>query len=185
MVASPKQLHMSDSNMPVTEAVTADERELVAYEIAYHVLPTVAEGEVDSVTAELKNFITTAGGQVFDEEQAERFELAYEIEKYLEGRYRKFGSAYFGWVRFHLEPRALAEVTEHIEGHKSVLRSLTIRLTKAEEENPFRFHESIADLKVRNITIGDEEVAEGEEVVDEAEVEAAVAGDEKTEEVVK
>jgi ribosomal protein S6 len=184
MVVGLKQLHMSDSNMPVTEAVTADERELVAYEIAYHVLPTVAEGEVDSVTAELKNFITTAGGQIFDEEQAERFELAYEIEKYLEGRYRKFGSAYFGWVRFHLEPKALGEVTEHIEGHKSVLRSLTIRLTKAEEQNPFRFHESIADIKVRNITIADEDVVEGDEVAEEV-VDAILVGDEKAEEVVK
>lgn len=182
MAFDPKQSHMSESNMPVTEAVTADERELAAYEIAYHVLPTVAEGEVDSVTAELKNFITTAGGQIFDEEAAERFELAYEIEKYLEGRYRNFGSAYFGWVRFRLEPQALASVVEAVEEHKSVLRSLTIRLTKAEEANPFSFHESIADIKARTITIADEEVAE---VVDEEAGAAEVVGDEKTEEVVK
>ncbi len=172
---------MSDSNMPVTEAVTTNEQELVAYEIAYHVLPTVAEGEVDSITAELKNFITTAGGQIVDEEEAERFELAYEIEKYLEGRYRKFGSAYFGWVRFHLAPQALAAVVEEVEGHKAVLRSLTIKLTKAEEQNPFQFHESIADIKVKNITIADEEVAEP---VDEVVADAEVVADEKTEEVV-
>ncbi len=164
--------------MPVTEA----ERELVAYELAYHVLPTVAEGEVDSVTAELKSLITKAGGQIFDEEAAERFELAYEIEKYLEGRYRRFSSAYFGWVRFRLDTQALAAITEDVEAHKAILRTLVLRLTKVEEENPFRFHEALADLKVRNITIADEEMAEGEEVVEEG---GEVVDDEKVEEVVK
>lgn len=169
---------MNDTNMPVTEAG----REPVAYELAYHVLPTVAEGEVDSVEADIKAFITKAGGQIFDEEAAQRFELAYEIEKYLEGRYRRFSSAYFGWMRFRLDPQALATVTEEVEAHKAMLRTLTVRLTKTEEQNPFRFHEALADLKVRNVTVTDEEVVEGEEV--EGEGEEIVAGDEKTEEVV-
>jgi ribosomal protein S6 len=169
---------MSDVNMPVTEV----EREPMAYELAYHVLPTVAEGEVDTVEAELKALIEKVGGQVFDQEEAERFELAYEIEKYLEGRYRRFGSAYFGWIRFRVAPSAIAAINEELDAHKALLRTLTTRLTKAEEANPFRFHESIADLKQRNVIITDEEVVEGEEVVEEA---AAVEADEKGEEVVK
>ncbi len=162
--------------MPVTEA----ERELVAYELAYHVLPTVAEGEVDSIEAELKGFITAAGGTITDEEEAQRFELAYEIEKYLEGRYRRFSSAYFGWIRFHLDPAQLATVTEEVETHKSILRSLMVRLTKTEEANPFRFHESIADRNVRNIIITDEEVEAEAEATEEV-----VADDEKAKEVVE
>ena len=173
---------MSDKNMPVTEAVTGSERELAAYELAYHVLPTVAEGEVDSITAEVKAFITKVGGEIFDEEAAERFELAYEIEKYLEGRYRRFGSAYFGWIRFRLDPSQLAVVTEEIEDHKSILRSLVIRLTKAEEANPFSFHEAIADIKSRNITITDEDIVEGDVVAED--VVDVVEGDEKAAEVV-
>ncbi len=78
---------------------------------------------------------------------------------------------------------ALATVTEEVEAHKALLRSLTIRLTKTEEANPFRFHDALADLKTRNVIITDEEVVtEGEEVV-EGEV-AAEGSDEKTEEVV-
>ncbi len=175
---------MTDTTLPTTEAVAVEsERELASYELAYHVLPTVAEGEVASVTTELKSFITKAGGQIFDEEAAERFELAYEIEKYLEGKYRRFGSAYFGWVRFHLDPAALAAVTEEVESHKSILRTLVIRLTKAEEANPFRFHPAIAESRVKNINTDelDAEVVEGEEV-DVAEV--VEAGDDKAEEVV-
>lgn len=155
---------MSETKVPAAEAVVADERELISYELAFHVLPTVAEGEVPSVVDIIKKHITKAGGEIFDEEVAQRFDLAYEVVKYLEGKNRKFSSAYFGWVRFRLDAAHLAEVTEHLDSTKELLRYLTVKLTKVEEANPFRFHESIADRKVR--TIVDEDIVEGE-VVDE------------------
>jgi ribosomal protein S6 len=161
---------MTETTMPVTDTSGSSETEFVSYELAYHVLPTVAEGEVAAVTAELKAFVTNHGGEVFDEESAERFELAYEIEKYLEGRHRRFSSAYFGWVRFRLEPAALAAVMEEVDAHKSILRTLVVRLTKAEEATPFRFHEALVDTKVRTINTDevDEEVVEVEGDVDVA-----------------
>lgn len=168
---------MSETKMPVAEATGANEHELVSYEFAFHVLPTVTEGEVPSVVESLKAHITTAGGQIFDEETPERFDLAYEIAKYMEGRNRRFSSAYFGWIRFRMEAAKLAELTEHVELTKEVLRFLIVKLTKVEEANPFRFHESIADRKVR--TIGDDEVVETETE------EVADANETETEEVVK
>jgi ribosomal protein S6 len=156
---------MAENTMPATDVTSNDEREFVAYELAYHVLPTVAEGEVAGVTDALKTLIKNHHGEVFDQEAAERFELAYEIEKYLEGRYRKFSSAYFGWVRFRLEPSALKELVDEVEAHKSLLRTLVVRLTKPEEAAAFRFHEALEIAQVRTIT-ADEEVVEKTEEVD-------------------
>lgn len=131
--------------MPVTEVEElTDTPERVSYELAFHILPTVTEGEVPEVVAELKTLITAAGGEVTDEEAPAHFTLAYEIEKYLEGRYRKFTSAYFGWMRFTLTPDKVTELVAEVDGHKRLLRHLCIRLTKAEEANPFRFHEALA-----------------------------------------
>jgi ribosomal protein S6 len=171
---------MSENKMPATEVlVQNDEQEIASYELAYHVLPTVAEGEVEAVTESLKNLITNAGGEVFDAEKAERFELAYEIAKYLEGKYRKFTSAYFGWVRFKLTPAALTALTEGVDENKQLLRFMLVRLTKVEEANPFRFHESIVDKKIRNINLDDEvAVVEGEEVDTEG-IEDEVEGEEE------
>jgi len=141
---------MDEKTMPTTEVQgTEGELELATYELAYHILPTVAEGEVTTVEAELTALITKAGGAVTDTESAERFELAYDIQKYLEGKYRNFSSAYFGWVRFTLTPKALAELTEGIEEHKLLLRYLMVRLTKVEEASPFRFHEALEDSPLR------------------------------------
>ncbi len=154
--------------MPVAETTVSNEPDAVAYELAFHVLPTVTEGEVAQVFDRIKNLITKAGGSVTGEEMPERFDLAYEIEKYLEGKNRRFSSAYFGWVRFALTPGALTHLTEEVEAEKTLLRYMLIKLTKVEEENPFRFHESIAHRKVT--VIDDETLAE---VAEEAEAEVA------------
>ena len=151
--------------MPAAEVnAGVSDQDVAHYELAYHILPTVAEGEVSQVTNELKALVTNAGGSVTDEEVAQRFELAYEIDKYLEGKYRKFTSAYFGWIRFTLTPAALTAMTEHVDEHKQLLRFLLVRLTKVEEANPFRFHEALDVPTVRTVDL--DEVAVIAEVVD-------------------
>jgi len=177
---------MNDTTMPVTEAVShAHDGDVAVYELAYHILPTVAEGEVNAVTEELKSLVTTHGATVTDEETAARFELAYEIEKYLEGKYRRFASAYFGWIRFTVAPAQVTMIDEELRGNKKILRHLMIRLTSVEEANPFRFHEAVQELTAKVTTLdtddtivaeagADEEVASEKEVIDttDAEVDA-------------
>ena len=162
---------MSKETMPAADAAH--------YELAFHVLPTVAEGEVADVFAALKAAIEKAGGEFTSEEEPKRFELAYEIVKHLEGRNRKFTSAYFGWVRFTLEPTKIEGLTEVIEGESRLLRHLLIRLTKMEEANPFMFHEALeADQVAEEV---DEEAAEEKESDDKKEEDKG--GEETTDEV--
>ncbi|MEY2665169.1 MAG: hypothetical protein RLZZ480_274 [Candidatus Parcubacteria bacterium] len=172
--------------MPVAEAEVGTEAELQSYELAFHVLPTVAEGEVSAVFTRIKDAITNAGGQIITEEAPARFDLAYEIVKHLEGRNRKFKSAYFGWVRFDLTAEKVAEITDVVEHSKDILRHLLIRLTKVEAENPFFFHPAIADRVVETIIIGEteEEVAPVEEGEAESEVAETTEDGEATEETV-
>lgn len=134
---------MAEATMPATEAKTADasEKEENSYEFAFHILPTVAEEEVTNVFEELKASITKTGGEIFSEEAPERIDLAYEIVKQSEGKNKKYGSAYFGWVRFKAEPEKVTAMTEEIDTNPSLLRYLLIKLTKVEEAYPFRYHE--------------------------------------------
>jgi ribosomal protein S6 len=170
---------MQESTMPAVEAeVVGNEREPVAYELAFHTLPTVAEGEVENVYNALKQHITKAGGSIFDTEAPERFDLAYGVVKYLEGRNRSFSSAYFGWIRFHLVPTALEGLTEEIEATKELLRYLLVRLTREEEQAPFRFHEALAETRVKTIGNDEEAVAADADTVVIDEVVAAGEGEE-------
>ncbi len=138
---------MSETTMPAAEAndVAFDERN--SYEFAFHVLPTVAEGEVAGVFAEIKAHIAK-NAEIINEETPERVDLVYPIVKSMEGKNRKFTSAYFGWVRFKLESDKLAELVEELSQMQVVLRHLLIKLTRAEEAHPFRFHENKKALKM-------------------------------------
>jgi len=141
---------MAENTMPAIEVedVELDSKDVQSYELAFHVLPTIAEGEVNSVFEAIKDVIKKDGGEIIGEEAPERFELAYEVEKHLEGKNRKFRSAYFGWVRFKALPEQTVRVNAEIDHNTSVLRHLLVKLTRAEEENPFRFHDAIRDQKV-------------------------------------
>ena len=157
--------------MPAAEAgVEANERELASYELAFHVLPTVAEGEVTAVFQKLKDIITKSGAEIIGGEAPVRFELAYEIIKYLEGRNRKFTSAYFGWIRFKVEPSAIETVREEVEEVKELLRHLLIKLTKTEELNSFSFVEALENIeqKVHNVEV-EEDVKEDDSEIDKSE----------------
>lgn len=142
--------------MPATEAVevnTLDERG--AYELAFHVLPTVAEGEVARVYEEIKTLITQIDGEVITGEAPEHIELAYEIVKHLESKNRTFKTAYFGWVRFKTSPERIAALTEELELRTDILRHMLLRLTKIEEATPFYFHQTRENEKVVVVDVGE------------------------------
>lgn len=167
--------------MPVAEAseVVTFEIERNSYELAFHVLPTVAEGEVQGVFESIKALITKDQGEIFDEESPERFELAYEIIKQYEGKNRKFTSAYFGWVRFKAPGDMVIPLLEEVEGKSEILRHILIKLSKTEEENPFRFHEAIESFKMVTTIdeadlVADEEVVVTDEVTEEVKDEKVV-----------
>lgn len=149
---------MTEETMPAAEVsvVVADQN---SYELAFHVLPTVAEGEVSDVFTDIKTIITDHGGAIFDEEAPQRIELAYDIIQNTEGKNRNFTSAYFGWVRATVPSEAVAAVTEAMDHNEQVLRHLLIKLTKLEVENPVRFHELMAELDTKITTIEEGEVS--------------------------
>jgi len=150
--------------MPAVEAEQiTNEQELASYELAFHVLPTIAEGEVAVVFQSLKDIIAKQGGEVIIGESPVRFNLAYEIIKYLEGRNRKFDSAYFGWVRFKAMPAVIEAVNEEVANTKEILRHLLIKLTKVEEENSFSFQEALVEFENKVKTFSEDEELKDEE----------------------
>lgn len=177
---------MVENKMPAVEVeeVELDSKEPQSYELAFHVLPTIAEGEVDTIFEAIKDVIKKEGGEIFDEEAPERFELAYEVIKHLESKNRRFNSAYFGWVRFKAVPENTVLINAEIDHNVSILRHLLIKLSRLEEENPFRFHDAIRDLKMVT-NVGESEVVPNlSSVAEEVEVEKVVEEDGEVDEVV-
>lgn len=150
---------MTETTMPAVEATEDNFDDRNSYEFAFHVLPTVAEGEVASVVDAIKTHIAK-DGEIISEENPERVELAYPIVKSMEGKNRKFTSAYFGWVRFKLESDKLGALMDDLSIETRILRHLLIKLTREEDEHPFRFHENRKSVKMVEVFKGDEVLSE-------------------------
>ncbi len=139
---------MAENTMPATETKGGYTDEVRSYEFAFHILPTVAEGEVPETLSKIKAHITNVGGEFFDEEAPERIDLVYPIVKHLEGKNRTFASSYFGWLRFRMAGEKMTQLEEELRSDTSVLRFLLVKLTKEAEAHPFRFHEHRKSLKM-------------------------------------
>ncbi len=169
--------------MPATEAVLdADllNEELNSYELAFHILPTVAEEEVPQVFEELKSFITKSEGDIFDSEMAERIELAYTVYAHQEGKNRPYNSAYFGWLRFRVSPMSIIDIKADVESSNKVLRYLLIKLSKVEEAHPFKYHEAQKSMK-KSVIVDEDDLSIDGESEKEGDIEEVIA--EKNEEV--
>jgi ribosomal protein S6 len=166
---------MAETTMPATEANGAYTDEVSSYEFAFHILPTVAEGEVPETLSQIKAHFTNQGAEIFDEEAPERIDLVYPVVKHLEAKNRKFTSSYFGWIRFRLAGEKIEALQEELRGEGNILRFMIIKLTKIDEAHPFKFHEHRKSIKMVEV-VGDEaapvkELTETEEnlpVVEEA-----------------
>ena len=159
--------------MPVAEANEAvHEGDSHSYELAFHILPTVAEGEVPETLSQIKAHITNVGGVIFDEEMPERIDLIYPIVKHMEGKNRTFASAYFGWIRFRLEGEKMEHLEEELRADANILRFLMVKLGKEAEAHPFRYHEHRKSLKM--VEVVDEEAEVVKEVLTETEASAPV-----------
>lgn len=150
---------MTEATMPAVEVTRDGFDERNTYEFAFHVLPTIAEGEVAGVVDALKAHIVEKG-EIIAEEQPERVELAYPIVKSIEGKNRKFTSAYFGWIRFKLEASDLGALMDELSVQGVILRHLLIKLTREEEARPFRFHENKKSVKMVEVFNEDEVISE-------------------------
>ena len=148
---------MAENTMPATEVNAGGYTdEVTSYEFAFHILPTVAEGEVPEALSKIKAHITNVDGAIFDEEAPERIDLVYPIVMHLEGKNRTFTSSYFGWFRFRLPGEKMNHLEEELRSDGSILRFLLVKLTKEAEAHPFRFHEHRIALKA--VEVSDEAV---------------------------
>jgi hypothetical protein len=86
----------------------------------------------------------------------------------MEGKNRKFTSAYFGWVRLKLSPDQVTELLEELNAMPVMLRNMLIKLTAHEEAHPFRFHENRKSQKMVEVVNEEDVVAEAPTEVEES-----------------
>lgn len=98
------------------------------YEVGYHIVSSVAEEGVPAQVEAIKGLLTKA--EIIAEEAPKLIDLAYTIAKQVGGIRRRYDKAYFGWVKFVLEPEAIQEVKKQLDGMENVLRFILIKTVR-------------------------------------------------------
>ncbi len=100
------------------------------YEIGYHLIPTTSPEDVAKEVGKIKEKITSLGGEIVSEEYPNLINLSYEMIKEIDNKNIKFNSAYFGWIKFDLEPVSIAEINKLAESSLAVLRFIIIKTVR-------------------------------------------------------
>lgn len=97
------------------------------YEIGYLFSPAVPETALeDTVSKLLVVPITAAAGEVEEQELPTLITLAYPIRKSVDHKTSVFTTAFFGHIKFIVEPSAVAQLASKYQDQPEILRFLIV-----------------------------------------------------------
>jgi len=110
------------------------EADVNLYEVGYLVVSSIPEEVVAGEVSKIKEAIEKNGGIIKSDEYPKLRTLAYEMRKAVGGHnYKKYNTAYFGWMRFETEGSSLAEIKKTIDSNDQILRHILVHVPKDEE----------------------------------------------------
>jgi ribosomal protein S6 len=118
------------------EAHSAGVAKVPVYEVGFHIVPTVAEGEVGGVVEKIRTALGEA--ELIKEQFPTKMTLSYTIERSVSGKREKYNDTYFGWVKFATERELIPAFLEALRGMPEVLRFLLIETVREDIVSPRR-----------------------------------------------
>jgi ribosomal protein S6 len=114
----------------MTEKQTHEDKDeqVVLYELGYHLVPSLGEDDLALRVTELQKAITAEGGSVISEGQPESYTLAYTMRKMRGGKWDRYDTTFFGWVRFEASKSAIVNIKDVLDQDEFLVRYLLIKL---------------------------------------------------------
>lgn len=114
----------------MAEEKTHEDKEngATTYELGYHLVPSLGEDDLALRVTELQKAITAEGGSVISEGQPQACSLAYTMHKMRGGRWDRYDSTFFGWIRFKTHASAIATLKGVLDHDEHLVRYLLIKL---------------------------------------------------------
>lgn len=100
------------------------------YELGYLLVPTIKEEDIGVNYGNLKEFISSLGGEIIGDEMPKMINLAYSIQKVTSNVRNKFNTAYFGWTKFIMDSVGILELKKHLDLDPNFIRFLILKTVK-------------------------------------------------------
>jgi ribosomal protein S6 len=147
------------------------------YEIGYLLVPLVPEADKASVVEkEITSLINKLGGIIISESAPEMRKLEYTIRKMLNNKYSKFANAYFGAIKFELNPADINKVNDAAKKSDNILRYLLIESSRNNESKVRKVEDVKKSAKVKETTKSVVEEPVAEKIVDSKAIDEEIDG---------
>ena len=107
-----------------------EEKELKIYELGYLLPSRLAEEEVGREYGKLKELIANSGGEMVSDEIPKKISLAYTMQKVVANVRERFDTAYFGWIKFAMDPEKVLELKKNLSQNPQLIRFLIFKTVK-------------------------------------------------------
>ncbi len=154
----------------MTEEHNEEGRDATVYELGYHLVSTIAADDLETEVNKIRKAIEKRGGSFITEGTPEALTLAFPMFINKAGKQIKHETAYFGWIKFEMEPeQAVALRTEDLAHNENLLRILLIVTTREETRAQLQSEQNtiLREVKTTGVLEKKHEVEEGGEVSEE------------------
>src|SRR3989344_5999272 len=100
------------------------------YELGYLLVPAISEEDVPVVDNNLKDLIVNLGGEIISDETPKMISLAYTMSKITQNIRNKFDAAFFGWVKFEINPEKVLELKKKLDVDLNFIRFLILKTVR-------------------------------------------------------
>ena len=100
------------------------------YEVGYLLVPVITEENLPAEYGNLKEMVSSMGGNIIADEMPRFIDLAYEMAKDVENKRSKFNTAYFGWIKFEMDPESLSKLKDSMTLSEKIIRFLIIKTVR-------------------------------------------------------
>jgi ribosomal protein S6 len=104
------------------------EKKGLTYELGYHLVPSLGEDDLALRVTELQKVIAAEGGSIISEGQPQSCTLSYTMRKMRDGKWDKYDSTFFGWIRFEAPKDSMNKIKEELDADVHLVRYLLIKL---------------------------------------------------------
>ncbi|MFA6077231.1 MAG: 30S ribosomal protein S6 [Candidatus Paceibacterota bacterium] len=100
------------------------------YELGYLLVPTIKEEDLGAVYGNLKELVSSFKGEIISDEMPKMINLAYSMQKVTSNVRNKFSTAYFGWIKFIMDPQKILEMKKNLDLDSNLVRFLILKTVK-------------------------------------------------------
>ncbi len=117
----------NNTNINSAEAAEANSK---VYELGYLLVPTISADDVPVSYGNLKELVSSLGGEVIADEMPKMISLAYSMTKVISNVRSKFNTAYFGWIKFTMDAQKVLELKKVLDLDTKIIRFLLLKTVK-------------------------------------------------------